>query len=91
MESIYKTHEIAERHRHRWEVNENYIEILKSSGLDVTGWSMDKRLVEVVEIPEHRWFLGCQFHPEFNSTPQNGHPLFSSFINSSFSFSNNKL
>ncbi|MBL4820410.1 MAG: CTP synthase [Gammaproteobacteria bacterium] len=71
---------IMERHRHRYEVNNNYVESLVDAGLKVTGKSMDDMLVEVIEIPDHPWFVGCQFHPEFTSTPRDGHPLFTGFI-----------
>ncbi len=71
---------ITERHRHRYEFNNRYIDPLKQSGLVFSGWSMDGQLVEMVELPGHPWFLGCQFHPEFTSTPRQGHPLFQGFI-----------
>ncbi len=72
---------IIERHRHRYEVNNNYVDQLQQAGLRIGGWSADDSLVEVVEIPEHPWFIACQFHPEFTSTPRDGHPLFSGFVN----------
>ena len=72
---------IRERHRHRYEVNNNYVDAIQSSGMRVGGWSADDSLVEVVEIPDHPWFIACQFHPEFTSTPRDGHPLFTGFIN----------
>jgi CTP synthase len=71
---------IVERHRHRYEVNNTYVEALQNAGLKVAGRSMDGMLVEVVEVPDHPWFVGCQFHPEFTSTPRDGHPLFTGFI-----------
>jgi len=77
---MYQKDVITERHRHRYEFNNNYLEILEKAGLKFSGKSIDGRLVEVVEIAEHPWFLACQFHPEFTSTPRNGHPLFSGFI-----------
>ncbi len=77
----YKKDVITERHRHRFEFNNHYIEALEKSGMQFSGKSMDGRLVEVVEITDHPWFIACQFHPEFTSTPRNGHPLFSGFIN----------
>ena len=77
---IYGADIIVERHRHRYEVNNNYVDKLQQAGLRIGGWSADDTLVEVVEIPDHPWFLACQFHPEFTSTPRDGHPLFSSFI-----------
>jgi len=78
--ALYKKSRIYERHRHRYEVNNNLIGILVSKGLKVVGKSADKMLVEVIEIDEHPWFIGCQFHPEFTSDPRSGHPLFTGFI-----------
>ena len=78
--TLYKKSRIQERHRHRYEVNNNLIDILVSKGLKVVGKSADKMLVEVIEIDEHPWFIGCQFHPEFTSDPRSGHPLFTGFI-----------
>ena len=78
--TLYKKSKILERHRHRYEVNNNLIDILASKGLEVVGKSADKMLVEVIEIDEHPWFIGCQFHPEFTSDPRSGHPLFTGFI-----------
>jgi CTP synthase len=72
---------IVERHRHRYEVNNNLLPQLIEAGLKITGRSGDGALVEVVEAPEHPWFVACQFHPEFTSTPRDGHPLFSGFVN----------
>ena len=77
---IYGKDVINERHRHRYEFNNRYQERLEAAGLRVSGKSLDGRLVEVVEIPDHPWFLACQFHPEFTSTPRGGHRLFSGFI-----------
>ena len=77
---IYGADDILERHRHRYEVNNNYVPKLQEAGLQVGGWSENKTLVEIVEIPDHPWFFACQFHPEFTSTPRQGHPLFSSFV-----------
>lgn len=77
---IYHSDVIVERHRHRFEVNNNYVDHLQKAGLKVGGWSADDTLVEMVEIPEHPWFIACQFHPEFTSTPRDGHPLFESFV-----------
>ena len=77
---LYKKVKIKERHRHRYEVNNNLIETLTANGLSVAGKSVDKMLVEVIEIKDHPWFIGCQFHPEFTSDPRKGHPLFSGFI-----------
>jgi CTP synthase len=77
---MYQKDVITERHRHRYEFNNHYLEPLEKAGLKFSGKSIDGRLVEVVEIAEHPWFLACQFHPEFTSTPRKGHPLFSGFI-----------
>ncbi|WP_250463755.1 CTP synthase [Microbulbifer litoralis] len=77
---IYGSDVIIERHRHRYEVNNNYVDRLQKAGLKIGGWSADDTLVEMVELPEHPWFVACQFHPEFTSTPRDGHPLFESFI-----------
>tara|TARA_B100001778_G_scaffold118713_1_gene97509 strand:- start:3092 stop:4744 length:1653 start_codon:yes stop_codon:yes gene_type:complete len=76
----YGSHEVFERHRHRYEFNNNYIDLLSEAGLNFVGKSSDGMLVEVVEIAKHPWFVGCQFHPEFTSTPRKGHPLFTGFI-----------
>ena len=79
-QEIYGADVIFERHRHRYEVNNKYVQTLQDAGMQVGGWSENKTLVETIEIPEHPWFFACQFHPEFTSTPRNGHPLFSSFV-----------
>lgn len=78
--NCYRTEIIRERHRHRYEVNNNLLPRLTEAGLKVTGRSEDGALVEVVEVADHPWFVACQFHPEFTSTPRDGHPLFSGFI-----------
>jgi CTP synthase len=78
--ALYNAEIISERHRHRYEFNNNYREALTSKGLAIAGMSEDGELVEMVELPEHPWFVGCQFHPEFTSTPRDGHPLFEGFI-----------
>jgi CTP synthase len=78
--SVYQKEVITERHRHRYEFNNNYIDQLEQKGMKFSGKSIDGRLVEVIEIPTHPWFLACQFHPEFTSTPRRGHPLFSGFV-----------
>jgi len=79
---MYKNEEIVERHRHRYEVNPHYKDMIISSGLDVVGTSVDGKLVEMIEITDHKWFLACQFHPEFTSNPRDGHPIFNSYIKS---------
>jgi CTP synthase len=78
--AAYGKPEIFERHRHRYELNNDYREILGSKGLRFTGLSPDKELVEIIELDDHPWFLGCQFHPEFKSRPMDPHPLFRDFI-----------
>ncbi|MEM7252604.1 MAG: CTP synthase [Pseudomonadota bacterium] len=77
----YGAEVVMERHRHRYEFNNNYIERLEAAGLEVAGRSADGTLVEMVEVAGHPWFVSCQFHPEFTSTPRDGHPLFSGFVN----------
>lgn len=79
-QKTYGSESITERHRHRYEVNNTYLPQLEAAGLRISGYSADKSLVEMVEIPDHPWFLACQFHPEFTSSPRTGHPLFSGFI-----------
>ncbi len=76
----YGATEISERHRHRYEVNNGYTELLTSHGLTISGTSPDRNLVEMIELPDHPYFVGCQFHPEFKSRPQAPGPLFQSFI-----------
>jgi CTP synthase len=77
---IYGTTEISERHRHRYEVNNAYRDPLGEAGLNVSAMSPDGDLVEMIELPEHPWFLATQFHPELKSRPNHPHPLFASFI-----------
>jgi CTP synthase len=84
--AIYGADEILERHRHRYEVNNNYVPQLQQAGMTVGGWSENKTLVETVEIPGHPWFFACQFHPEFTSTPRAGHPLFSGFVKAALKY-----
>ncbi|MBQ3682370.1 MAG: CTP synthase [Succinimonas sp.] len=83
---LYGKPEIYERHRHRYEVNNNLLPDLESAGLKVTGLSADRQLVEIVEVANHPWFVGVQFHPEFTSTPRDGHPLFSGFIKAAMEY-----
>jgi CTP synthase len=85
-QNIYGDEQIQERHRHRFEVNNNFLPKLKDAGLVVGGLSFDKTLVETIELPEHRWFFASQFHPEFTSTPRDGHPLFSSFVHAATAY-----
>lgn len=79
-EHIYNKTVISERHRHRYEVNNHLLSQLEDAGLVVSGRSMDGNLVEMIELKDHPWFVACQFHPEFTSTPRDGHPLFTHFI-----------
>ena len=76
----YGTTEISERHRHRWEVNNAYRDVLAEYGLRLSGQSPDGGLVEVIELPDHPWYLGCQYHPELKSRPTRPHPLFTAFV-----------
>jgi CTP synthase len=78
--ATYAKDVIIERHRHRYEFNNNYREPLERAGLQIVGTSLDDSLVEVIELSDHPWFIACQFHPEFTSTPRDGHPLFSGFV-----------
>ena len=84
-ERVYGNGVVHERHRHRYEVNNNYVEQLIESGLVVGGRSEDGELVEMIELEDHPWFLACQFHPEFTSSPRRGHPLFTGFIEAGLS------
>jgi len=77
---VYGQEVISERHRHRYEVNDGYVNKLEEAGLIFAGRSEDGSLVETIELADHPWFVACQFHPEFTSTPRNGHPLFSAFV-----------
>lgn len=80
---IYQEAEIGERHRHRYEVNQKYLPILEEHGLEVVGTSPDGKFIEMIELPDHPWFIGSQFHPEYKSRPTEPHPLFVSFIKAS--------
>ncbi|MFT4580387.1 MAG: CTP synthase [Gammaproteobacteria bacterium] len=82
----YGTEIIKERHRHRYEFNNKYMMELEAAGLRIAGRSMDGNLVEIIEIPDHPWFVGCQFHPEFTSTPRDGHPLFNAFVRATLAY-----
>jgi CTP synthase len=77
---IYGATQISERHRHRYEINQKYMETLVEHGLVISGISPDGKFVEMVELEKHPWFLGCQFHPEYKSKPFDPHPLFVSYI-----------
>ncbi|CAA0099357.1 CTP synthase [BD1-7 clade bacterium] len=87
---IYGADVIVERHRHRYEVNNNLIGRIQEAGMTVGGWSSDDTLVEMVELKDHPWFVACQFHPEFTSTPRKGHPLFSSFVKAAVDYTSEK-
>ena len=84
--SLYGQDVIVERHRHRYEFNNGYRQVLEDNGLKLSGLSLDGKLVEVVEIADHPWFIGCQFHPEFTSTPRDGHPLFTGYIEAALAY-----
>jgi len=83
--------EISERHRHRYEFNRDYEKILTDAGLRITGRTPDENYVEIIEAPEHPWFLGCQFHPEFKSKPLEPHPLFAAFIGAALDHKRERL
>ena len=83
---VYGEDIIVERHRHRYEFNNTYMDPLQDAGLQIAGRTLDGSLVEVVEVANHPWFIGCQFHPEFTSTPRDGHPLFSGFVEAAWEF-----
>ncbi len=78
---VYDRVSVIERHRHRYEFNNDYRKVLQKKGLRIGGISVDGELVEMIEVSDHPWFLACQFHPEFTSTPRDGHPLFTGFVN----------
>ncbi|VFP83890.1 CTP synthase [Candidatus Erwinia haradaeae] len=87
---LYGSDSIIERHRHRYEVNKIFLTQIKEAGLYVTGHSGDNQVVEVIELPSHPWFLACQFHPEFTSTPREGHPLFIGFVTAAMLYQKQK-
>ncbi len=87
---LYGSDDIKERHRHRYEVNNRYVPRLQEAGMSVVGWSADRKLVEMVELPDHPWFVACQFHPEFTSRPRGGHPLFTGYIEAALNHSRAK-
>ncbi len=84
--AMYGKEVISERHRHRYEFNNTYMDPLQEAGLSIAGKTLDGNLVEVVELADHPWFVGCQFHPEFTSTPRDGHPLFTGFVEAANEF-----
>ncbi|WFF41954.1 CTP synthase [Salinicola endophyticus] len=88
--TIYGLDTITERHRHRFEVNNQFIGELEKAGLVISGKSGDQSLVEMIELPDHPWYVACQFHPEFTSTPRDGHPLFTGFVNAALEHKANR-
>jgi CTP synthase len=86
----YGASQISERHRHRYEFNREYEEILTSNGLRLAGQTPDGVYVEICELPGHPWYLGCQFHPEFKSRPLEPHPLFKAFVGASLEYKRRK-
>ncbi|MCK9781051.1 MULTISPECIES: glutamine hydrolyzing CTP synthase [Enterobacterales] len=82
--TLYGKNTITERHRHRYEVNNLLLKRIEDAGLRIAGRSVDNKLVEIIENPNHPWFIACQFHPEFTSTPRDGHPLFAGFVKAAF-------
>ena len=83
---VYGKTEVSERHRHRYELNNDYLDRLRESGLTVSGLNPETQLAEIVEREDHPWFLACQFHPEFRSRPLEPHPLFSGFIGAAYRY-----
>ncbi|MCY0616941.1 glutamine amidotransferase-related protein, partial [Klebsiella pneumoniae] len=77
---LYGEPTITERHRHRYEVNNRLLKPIEAAGLRVAGRSGDDPLVEIIEVPNHPWFVACQVHPEFTATPRDGHPRFAGFV-----------
>ena len=86
VQSIYGQDEISERHRHRYEVNNDFRARLHEAGMVFSGISPDDQLVEIIELKDHPWFIGVQFHPEFKSTPRSPHPLFKSFVRAAIKY-----
>ncbi|HKC53781.1 MAG TPA: CTP synthase [Burkholderiales bacterium] len=83
---VYGADVVNERHRHRYEVNNQYVQRLKDKGLRVSGLTQGEQLCEMIELPSHPWLIGCQFHPEFTSTPRSGHPLFAAFVEAALQY-----
>ena len=81
---VYQTTKISERHRHRLEVNNEFVDKLVKSGITISGKNSELNLVEIIELSQHPFFIGCQYHPEFKSKPDKPHPLFSHFIKASY-------
>jgi CTP synthase len=87
---LYGTELIEERHRHRYEINNEYREILETNGLKISGLSPDGMLVEMVEITDHPWYVACQFHPELKSRPNRPHPLFLGLVEHALEYQDSK-
>ncbi|NLX03419.1 MAG: CTP synthase, partial [Syntrophomonadaceae bacterium] len=81
---------ISERHRHRYEINNDFRQVLENNGMKISGLSPDERLIEIVEISDHPWFVACQFHPEFGSRPNRPHPLFTGLISNAIEYRKKK-
>jgi CTP synthase len=90
VKEIYKVDSIRERHRHRYEFNNKYKEQIEAAGMKATGYNPETNLVEIIEIPEHNWFVGVQYHPEYKSTVANPHPLFVAFVKAALNFKREK-
>ena len=88
---MYGSETIIERHRHRYEVNNLLLKRIEDAGLKIAGRSVDNKLVEIIENPNHPWFVACQFHPEFTSTPRDGHPLFAGFVKAAGKYQKGEL
>ena len=88
--SLYGKKEISERHRHRYEVNNDYRDVLEKNGMKLSGLSPDGRIVEMIEIPDHPWFIGTQAHPELKSRPNKPHPLFKGFVEAALDYQSSK-
>jgi CTP synthase len=88
--SVYKRKRISERHRHRYEFNNSYIDAYHKAGMKTTGVNPETGLVEIIELPDHPWFVGVQFHPEYKSTVSNPHPLFVQFVKAAADFARNR-
>jgi len=87
---VYQCEQVEERHRHRYEINNDYREQLQQAGLIISGISPDGRLVEMVELTDHPWFVACQFHPELKSRPNRPHPLFLGLVKSALEYQQGK-
>ncbi len=88
---VYGAETIVERHRHRYEVNNKLLPQIEAAGLKVSGLSADRKLVEIIEVPNHPWFIAAQFHPEFTSTPRDGHPLFAGFVKAAKDYQESRM